>query len=207
MVAVSTPPMPKPSLRPALAWPLVGTLALSAWALWWPKQDVPLARQTNRAEMLATAGPRRASDIASAPAVSASPGTSNAYPSIRPPLSLATADPFALPAPAPVTASVPPLPAEPQPARTQEPTPAVASAPTMNYRFFGRFREPGGRWLVFVSDASVDGGGTPLALSAGMTLPPGWVVQSLGDADLHLNWPATGTKVVLPLPPSDEDAP
>ena len=169
-------------VKRSLQWALAASVALSALALW-PRKVPPLVGVAD----LALRGADAAQSAASGQAL---PASIQAW-SID--VTAVRGDPFALPAPrAPmpqqVTPSVPGLVA------TQVPAPPTA--PPVQYRFFGRMTSPDGQATTLLAR-----GESVVAVSAGMTLADGYVVQGVSAEAVRLSYPSLGTVVDLPVPP------
>jgi hypothetical protein len=93
---------------------------------------------------------------------------------------------------------VPPLSVAP-PAPTAPPPPAEQpppSGPALTHRFFGRVVGPDGQLLTLLTRT-----GDPIAISEGMALDDGYVVESVRADAVRLVYPPLGVIVELPLPP------
>lgn len=173
------------SLRPIVLWPLLGALALTAWALLWPTE--PATR------LVEAQGVQVASVAAVAPLAGAAP-----LPAELPRIELdatAAANPFAV---LPPSAAVAP---RPPPA----PLPAVAAAPvppappSVSQRFLGRMTDPDGSVSVYLAE-----GDRALRVSVGTRLDNGYRITAIGETALNLQHESLGALAEIPVPPPAE---
>lgn len=104
----------------------------------------------------------------------------------------------------PVQASLPAV-SQPKPvarpmmvAATPPPAPpTVPQAPPANARFLGSMVTPEGKKLVYLMR-----GDSAVPVAAGQRLDDGYLVESLTAEAVTLLYPASGLRVVVPIPPS-----
>jgi hypothetical protein len=114
-------------------------------------------------------------------------GTPGAWPDVE--VVSALGDPFAA---VPPLSVAPPAPTAPPPPAEQPPP----SGPALTHRFFGRVVGPDGQLLTLLTRT-----GDPIAISEGMALDDGYVVESVRADAVRLVYPPLGVIVELPLPP------
>jgi hypothetical protein len=159
-------------MRRSLWLLLVATAVLAAWSL----------RKPATAPVVAAVVPS-----ALPAAAEASPTVSRPWPEIE--VAAALGDPFAVTLSATASTSVAPAPA---------PTvaPPAPTAPALAHRFFGRVVGPDGQLLTLLTRT-----GAPVAISDGMALDDGYVVEAVRADAVRLVYPPLGIVVELPLPP------
>jgi hypothetical protein len=180
-------------MRKGLGWTLVGTVVLSAVALWLPSNEgapsavpvrgwgayselgVAVTARAARAEPALLEGPLPTAW----PLVTLEPAKRDLFAPVVPP------SPPAPPPPKAVVAA--PLPAEP----------AAPMAPPMNYRYFGQMRKPDGSHIVYLSR-----GNTPIQVAVGERLDDGYVVESVTEEGIQLVYPPLGVKAMVNIPPT-----
>jgi hypothetical protein len=179
-----------------LLWVLVGTGALSGWALL-----NPTLKASPAATMVVAAAPTRIRpDGTNTPPPLPEPAPTGdgasttavmgALPAHWPETGVeqATRNPFiatAPPAPKPVAAPV-----------VASPPPALPP-PVSDYRFWGRMAVQGGQHLTYVARGDT---GTPVAIDIGTRLEDGWSVESVGDNAIELVHAATLQRSTLAIP-------
>lgn len=187
-----------PRTNPALLWGLVATLAATAWALWWPGDAPPVVTANDSARVPPGGGQAPSSASAAAalqPAMPASAAASGVQ--AVGPLSLASRDPFhpePPPAPPPATQAAAPSPKE------EPPPPPPPPPPPQTYKLMGRMLSPEGKWMVFLQD-----GAQIVQATQGLTLPNGYVVESVTATEVRLHHPLMEQPVSLPVP--EDNAP
>jgi hypothetical protein len=161
-------------MRRSLWLMLFATASLAAWSLRKPALTPVVA----------------AADIASVDHVPAARSSAaiSAWPEVE--VEPALANPFVVNLSAP-TAAVTVVAA---PAPAAEPPPAIA--PAVAHRFFGRVVGPDGQLLTLLTRT-----GVPVAVSDGMALDDGYVVEAVRSDAVRLVYPPLGVLVELPLPP------
>jgi hypothetical protein len=171
-------------MRRSLALTLAATVALAAWSLRWP----PAPRVVAAVTLPALADAQQlASTPSTVPSVAAT--LSPTWPVVE--LAPAAGDPFTVAAPTPAVSTLTPPPGPP-------PLPEAAPAPTappLAHRFFGRIVGPDGQLITLLTRT-----GEPVAVSEGVSLDDGYVVESVGAEAVRLVYPPLGTVVELPLP-------
>jgi hypothetical protein len=108
---------------------------------------------------------------------------------VRPMLEPAGRDPFAPPAP-----PAPPPIAAASKATPPSPPPAP-QAPPLNLAFAGTMVDPDGKRIVFAAI-----GAETVTLTAGLVLPNGYQVQSIGGTQVELVFPPLGTRATMNIP-------
>jgi hypothetical protein len=166
-------------MRRSLWFVLAGTAALAAWSY-----------RTTPATALLAAAP--VLPVSTAPGIRQA-GAFGAWPELE--VVPALGDPFASTPPAPPAALRYQLAA---PSAAEPPPP---SAPALAHRFFGRVVGPDGQLLTLLTRT-----GEPVAISDGMTLDDGYVVEAVRADAVRLVYPALGSVVELPLPPPPSEA-
>lgn len=199
-----------PGLSPALSLLLLVTVGLSVLALWWPEQDdgnrAMNARSRNRAVDAVVPLPGSEASAALPVGISSEGqrviGDEVPVRRLGPP----SADPFALQPSASALAVPTVVNAVPVNATSEvAQAPATqANPPASQHVLFGRFREPGGAWRVFVTDPGASGGA--VAAVAGVVLSTGWTIRSVGAQEIRLVWPETGVQASIPMPADPEES-
>lgn len=178
-------------MRPGLRWGLLGTVILSAVALWWPDA---------------------AHDPGPGPAVQQPPVVSNLAASaaslhvVGVPERLATTtfepaafDPFVgarpppPPTPKPVAAVVVPVVPQALP---------QAVAPPLSYRYLGQMTDPSGLRQVYLAKTD-----TAILVAVGTRLEEGYVVESIGQDGVRLHYPPLDAHAVIPVPTAQDSSP
>jgi hypothetical protein len=162
-------------MRRSLWVTLVATVVLAGWSLRKPAPEPVAAAFVAPAER------------ATAPF---SPTVSRAWPELE--VAPALGDPFA------VNVLAPAAPVAVAPAPTAEPP--APTAPAIAHRFFGRVVGPDGQLLTLLTRT-----GAPVAISDGMALDDGYVVEAVRADAVRLIYPPLGVVVELPLPPPPSD--
>ena len=85
------------------------------------------------------------------------------------------------------------------PAPTSAPPPLAA--PNLAHRFFGRVVGPDGQLLTLLTRT-----GEPVAISDGMALDDGYIVEAVRADAVRLIYPPMGVVVELPVPPPPSEA-
>ncbi len=171
-------------MRRSLVFVLVATVALAAWSYRWSAMPPVVAA----ASLPATAG-------TAPPAASVS---QRARPVRWPEVEVAAAagDPFSVaPAPQQTPPNLPPPSPPPVPAAALPP-----AAPALEHRFFGRVVSPDGQQITLLTRT-----GVPVAVSEGVPLNDGYVVESVRPEAVRLVYPPLGTVVDLPIPASPSE--
>ena len=165
---------------------LAASVALSVVALW-PRKTPPVVGAAD----LTARGP--AGGLPQAASMPGLPATLSRWPAE---LASVRGDPFAQPV------AVPTL---PPPAVPAVPAALVASAPpaapAVEYRYFGRMTSPDGQLTTLLAR-----GDSVVAVSAGMPLHDGYVVQGVSAEAVRLTYPPLGTVVDIPIPPPPSSA-
>jgi hypothetical protein len=191
-----------PAMRPWLRWLLVGTLAMTAVALWWPVE--PVGTALIRAQAIAAQpelAPRPAMGSKAEPNSNSTSVAAAALPERLPVAQFDKADfdPFAgvqaAPPPAP---KPPPVAAAPPPA---PPAPVVRQAPPQNYRYLGSLVDPSGQQWVYLAR-----GDSAITVSAGTRLDEGYVVEAIDAQAVHLHYAPLDTHVAIIIPPVSDPA-
>lgn len=177
-------------MRPGLRWGLLGTVILSAVALWWPDA----ARGPER-------GPTVLPHLSSSPAASATSLRVVGVPERLPTTSFEPAafDPFVgarpppPPAPTPVVAVV--VPVAPQ-------APPQPVAPPLSYRYLGQMTDPSGLRQVYLAKTD-----TAILVAVGTRLEEGYVVESIGQDGVSLHYPPLDAHAVIPVPTAQDSSP
>jgi hypothetical protein len=188
-------------MRKSLAWTLAATAALSAWALWAPKDDgivgARVASSNGAADRVGPARPvaREGAAPVTVDASRSPPAATDAWPARWPRASLDVPDrnPFVPPAP-----PAPPPPPVPKPVVAP---PAPPSPPAMTYRFLGRMTGPDGQVSIYLANGDQQ---PPVAVQVGSRLGDGLVVEQITAQGIVFVQTATQQRVTLALPP---DAP
>lgn len=190
-----------PAMRPWLRRLLVGTLAITAVALWWPVE--PVGATLVRAQEMAAQpelAPRPAMRSKAEP--NGNPTSVVAALPERLPVAQfekADFDPFAgvqaAPPPAP---KPPPVAAAPPP---PAPAPVVRQPPPQNYRYLGSLVDPSGQQWVYLAR-----GDSAITVSAGTRLDEGYVVEAIDAQAVHLHYAPLDARVAIAIPPVSDPA-
>jgi hypothetical protein len=186
-----------------LIWGLIGTLALSAVALIYPRHSdnsslisavvVPAVRAARNDVPPSSAQITGSLSGARSPANS-SPGFGYGQPEIwpRPVLEPATRSPFS-----------PPVSAAPKPviqARVASAVPPTPAPPPADFRFWGRMSSPDKQMLFFLAKGA---DGAPVEVHHGTKLDDGWAVESISDNAIVLVNAVTQQRTTILVPLAD----
>jgi hypothetical protein len=166
-------------MRRSLLLVLAATVALAAWSYRW----------TPAPTLVAAAVLPAAANTPSADVTSQRSARPDRWPEVE--VAPAVGDPFSVAPPKEAPRNLPP----PGPPPAPEPPPAP-TAPALEHRFFGRVVGPDGRQITLLTRT-----GVPVAVSDGVALDDGYVVESVRPEAVRLVYPPLGTVVDLPVPP------
>lgn len=180
-------------LRPGLIGLLLVSLLASAWALWWPLEEVYQALH-GEPSLAAAAGSASAAARGTA-LVSSSPSLVDRARHANGPtvLSEATRDPFHADQPKSAELSQP----APEPERQERtlPLPPPVAAPPMEHRVIGAFTTPEGERLVVLQDDAHS-----VVAASGVTMSSGYVIEGVTNHEVRLRHPLANQPVNLSIP-------
>lgn len=185
-------------MRPWLRWTLIVSVLLSLVALvWWPAEPAQTV-----AAVQVTADPNGLPAWAAAPQATPGPAalpTAPAAASAPLPAQLPRLELDATAAGDPFVGQAPPPPPQVQARPVEPPPPPPPTAPTISYRFLGRFVGPDGKALVYLSRPD----GRDVAISVGSRLDEGYVVEAVAADAVKLHYPPLDQRTSIPIPPAE----
>lgn len=195
-------------MRPWLRWTLIASVLLSLVALvWWPAEPAPtVAAATSAASPMTdpNAPPAWGTAPQATPGpVTLSPGRGAAIATAAAsgplPAQLARAELEPAVAHDPFVGQAPPPPPQAQTKPVEPPPPPPPMAPTLSYRFLGRFVGPDGKTLVYLTRPD----GRDLPVGVGTRLDEGYVVEAITAEAVKLHYPPLDQRTSIPIPPAE----